>query len=157
VPWYVAVVTACAPRALEPVGVSPPRAHASEVRSPDGGPLEPSPVPPNFRSQLTRVSERFLSRGHGQRFDAIAWATADASSHLDDPGQIPDGAMLVEEAIERQREGDRAAGLLVMIRRSGAWRFIAVAPDGRVVDANAATCKSCHDEAPESVFPLGHQ
>ena len=58
--------------------------------------------------------------------------------------------MLVEEAIERTVKGDRAAGLLVMEKRAGAWRFVVVDADGaRRRDGRAApACAACHRDAP---------
>jgi hypothetical protein len=133
------------------VGVSPPRAEAKIAgKSTDGGTPRPSPVPADFRATMARVGERRLSRGHAERFDAIVWANEAARSGLDAAtGALPEGAVLVEEAIERTPQGDQAAGLLVMIKRDGAWRFTAVGPDGEVVDdARGASCAACHRDAP---------
>jgi hypothetical protein len=72
------------------------------------------------------------------------------------PAPMPDGAMLVEEAFAPTAQGGRALGLLVMEKRAGAWRFVAVGADGEVVDdARVSACASCHREAPrDGVFPI---
>jgi hypothetical protein len=71
-------------------------------------------------------------------------------------GDLPEGAIFVEEALQRAAQGDNEAGLLVMEKRGGAWHFVAVGrPDGEVVDdARVAPCAACHREAPRDfVFP----
>jgi hypothetical protein len=106
---------------------------------------------------MARVGERQLSRGHAERFDAVVWANDVARATFDAAtGDLPDGAMLVEEAFERPPR-DAPAGLLVMEKREGVWRFTAVGPRGEATeDAHtAATCAACHRDAPrDSVFPL---
>jgi hypothetical protein len=98
---------------------------------------------------MARVVDRALSRGHAERFDAIVWANDAARAAWDGAGEMPDGAMLVEEAIEQTPKGDRAAGLLVMEKRDGAWRFTVVDAAGRVAeDARESACAECHREAP---------
>lgn len=121
---------------------------------------------PDFRARMVRVGERALSRGHAERFDAIVWANELAHAAWDDAvAPMPDGAMLVEEAVDRAtpapaggavERGERAAGLLVM-EKSGLWRFDSVGPDGDVADeARVAPCAACHREAPrDGVFPVG--
>ena len=109
----------------------------------------PSPVAADFRSHMARVSQRALSRGHADRFDAVLWANDAAHAAWDGSGDMSDGAVLVEEAIERTFKGDRAAGLLVMEKHGGAWRFVLVDAGGHVVDwARDAACATCHKEAP---------
>jgi hypothetical protein len=94
---------------------------------------------------MTPVSDRFLSRGHGERFDATVWARAA-------DGGAGEGAMYVEDLTARDG-GVAAAGLLVMEKRGGVWRFLAVGPDGEVVDdAGAESCDPCHREAKDQVF-----
>jgi hypothetical protein len=135
------------------VGVSAPRATERTVRTVDAGVPEPSPVPDDFRSRMTKMGDRFLSQGHGQRFDAVVWANATAAPHWDTPEQMLEGAMLVEEVILKESGGDRPGGLLVMEKAGGGWRFAAVTPEGDVVrDARVAACESCHREAESSVF-----
>jgi hypothetical protein len=135
------------------VGVSPPRATERAVHAIDGAAPEPSPVPDDFRSTMTRVGDRFLSLGHAQRFDALVWANAPAQAHWDSPGEMPAGAMLIEEAIVRESGADRPGGLLVMEKRESGWRFVVVTADGDVVgDARVASCETCHHEAKGGVF-----
>jgi hypothetical protein len=158
----VAVVglAACAAKGGgEAIGVSLPRgAPGGGGGRGDGGLGKPSPVARDFRERMVRLDDRQLSRGHAERFDAIVWANDVARAAWDDAlAPMPDGAMLVEEAIERAAQGDRPAGLLVMEKRDGSWRFVAVGADGEVVDdARVARCATCHREAPrDSVFPVG--
>jgi hypothetical protein len=115
-------------------------------------------VASDFREKMVRVGERQLSRGHAERFDAIVWVNDVARAAWDEAiAPMPDGSMLVEEAIERAAHGDRPSGLLVMEKRDGSWRFVAVGADGEVVDdARVARCAACHKDAPrDSVFPVG--
>lgn len=103
---------------------------------------------------MTRVSGRFLSRGHGERFDAIVWANEAAQSAVRSLGPAPNGATWVEEAFVKNVRGDDAEGFLVMQRRDG-WHFAAIDADGTVAsDERVASCTACHSEAPDSVFPL---
>jgi hypothetical protein len=107
---------------------------------------------------MARLGARARSLGHADRFEAVVWANDVARAAWDAaPAPMPDGSMLVEETFERASQGGRALGLLVMEKRNGAWRFVAVGADGEVVDdARVSACASCHREAPrDSVFPLG--
>lgn len=111
-------------------------------------------VPVDFRQRMSQVSERFLSRGHGERFDATIWANPQALAHPDAGGEAPDGAMFLEEATSRDARGDRPAGMLVMEKRAGTWRFGAVGAKGEIADdAGVGACPTCHREAKDSVFP----
>jgi hypothetical protein len=105
---------------------------------------------------MARVSERAVSRGHADRFDAVVWTNDAARAAWDGAVDMPDGAVLVEEAIERTVRGDRAAGLLVMQKHGEAWRFVLVDAGGHVVEwAREAACAACHKEAPRDfVFRL---
>jgi hypothetical protein len=123
----------------------------------DGGHLEASPVAADFRAHMARVSGRFVSRGHGERFEGVVWANDGARDAWAAAVDMPVGAVLVEEAIERAAGEDRQAGLLVMVKEGEAWRFVAVGPDGEVASdaARVAPCAQCHREAPrDSVFLL---
>jgi hypothetical protein len=98
---------------------------------------------------MQRMSDRSSSRGHAGRFDGVVWANDEARAAWDAAGDIPDGATFVEELVDRAARGDRPAGLLVMEKRSGAWRFAAMGPDGETVnDARVAPCAGCHRDAP---------
>jgi hypothetical protein len=145
----VVALAACRPSPLDAVGVSDKRVSGTSA-APDAGPMPPSPVPADFREHMTKVLGRQLSRGHGERFDAIVWANDAAKGAWDAGGEMPDGAVLVEEAIERvgsgAGRGDRPAGLLLMEKGEGAWRFRAVGPEGSV--AEEARCGACHAQAP---------
>ena len=83
------------------------------------------------RAHGARAPSGASSRGHAERFDAVVWANDAARAAWDGAGDMPDGAMLVEEAIERTAKGDARRGLLVMEKEGGAWRFVVVDADGR--------------------------
>jgi hypothetical protein len=151
-----AAAVACGAGEAGPVGVSPPRAVERSARSSDGGDggddLASDLDGHVFHaSPLSRISDRFLSQGHAQRFDAIVWAN-DAARHAGDGdagSDFSEGAVFVEEAIERSEGDAGVAGLLAMEKRAGTWRFSAVQPGGEVVtDARAGACVTCHREAP---------
>ena len=113
-------------------------------------------VPPGsaLLVQMQRVSGRQVSRGHAEQFDAVVWANEPARAAWDGAGDMPDGAVLVEEAMDRAARGDRTVGLLVMEKRAGAWAFRIVGADGRVVEgARVDACAACHHDAPrDDVF-----
>ncbi len=139
-------VSGCGGRDPGPVGISPPRA---AERLPPGATDVTSPVPADFRAHLSRLSDRFLSEGHGDGFDAIVWAN-EAAGTVTDAGTFADGAMFVEELLGRDAlDGGAAQGLLVMERRADAWHFVAVGADGTVAgDPRVEPCAACHREAP---------
>jgi hypothetical protein len=145
-PFAVLAGGGCGARDADLVGISPPRAaeraalHATDAAS---------PLPADFRAHLSHVSDRFLSEGHGNGFDAVVWSNQAGRAGLDD-GDYADGAMLVEELFRRgASDGGDAEGLLVMEKRGDGWRFVAVGPDGDVAaDARGAACAECHREAP---------
>jgi hypothetical protein len=115
----------------------------------DASAAAPSPVAADFRERMARVGERGVSHGHADRFDGVVWVNEAAHVGWDGPGEMPDGAMLAEEAIERTDKGDRPAGLLVMEKRAGAWRFVVVDAGGHVVEwSRAESCAACHRDAP---------
>jgi hypothetical protein len=102
---------------------------------------------------MTKVGERFLSRGHAERFDAVIWANAAALSPRDAGVLMPEGAMFLEELIAQKAGADRPAGLFVMEKRAGQWRFVVVGTRGEVVgDARVAPCAECHREVKDFVF-----
>jgi hypothetical protein len=138
----------CGARDAELVGISPPR--AAERATVRGAPDSISPVPADFRARLSRVSDRFVSGGHGDGFDAVVWSNEAARSGVDAAGGFADGAMLVEELLGRgAADGGSGEGLLVMEKRVEGWRFVAVGPDGEVVaDARVGACAECHRDAP---------
>jgi hypothetical protein len=146
VPFALLAGGGCGARDAELVGISPPRAaeraalHATDAAS---------PVPSDFHARLSRVSDRFLSGGHGSGFDAVVWSNQAGRAGFDDGG-FADGAMLVEELLSRgASDAGDANGLLVMEKRGDGWRFVAVGPDGDVAaDARVAACAECHREAP---------
>jgi hypothetical protein len=142
-----AVSYGCGAGAAAPVGVSPPRA-VEPVVAADAA-AEAAPVPADFRTRLSRTSDRFPSRGHADRFDAVVWANDGARAADASGGEFADGAMFVEEAIGHAVTDGGAMGLLAMEKRSGVWQFAAVGVEGEVVnDARVAACVACHREAP---------
>jgi len=131
----------------EPTGAPAPDAGIS-----DAGP----PLPADFRAHMTRVVGRQLSRGHAERFEGVVWANDVARAAWASAGAMPDGAMLVEELFDqdhlrqdRSAADDRTAGLLVMRKSAGSWRFVSIGPAGEVVDdaAHVARCVACHRQA----------
>jgi hypothetical protein len=134
---------------MDAVGISDKR--VSGTSPPDeAGAIPPSPVAADFRDHMTRVVPRQLSRGHGSKFDGIVWLNDAAKAAWAADGDMPEGAVLVEETLDTvvrgdAKGGDRAAGLLFMEKKDGAWRFEAVGPEGRV--AEDARCAACHAQA----------
>jgi hypothetical protein len=154
----LAAVGACRVDPGPAVGVSSPRG-VTEPPSPrpvDASVAVPSPVAADFREHMTRVSERSVSHGHADRFDGVVWTNEAARAGWNGPGEMADGAMLVEEAVEKTVKGDRPAGLLVMEKRAGTWRFVVVDAAGHVVEwSRAEACVGCHRDAPRDfVFHL---
>jgi hypothetical protein len=150
-------ILACGGPGLSPVGVSPPRA-PERTAIPGAGASEPPPVPADFRSRMARASERFLSRGHGEKFDGIIWANEIARAAADPQSVLADGSIFVEEAIAGDTRGERSAGLLVMTKRGEAFRFDAVEPDGGVASRERVdACVACHRETTGFVFPWPRQ
>jgi hypothetical protein len=143
----VAAAVGCGGAEVGLVGVSPPRA-VEPAAGLDAG-AEEAPVPADFRARLSRVSDRFLSRGHADRFDGVVWASEQAAVAAASGGDFADGARFVEEAFGRDVTDGGAAGLLAMEKRGGVWHFAAVGPDGDVAgDARTGACVTCHREAP---------
>jgi hypothetical protein len=130
------------------VGVSSPRAAERAPGVADAATAAPWTAASDFRSRLSRISERFVSRGHAERFDAIVWGD-DASRTLGDAGaDFAEGTMFVEEALVPGADAG-GLGLLMMEKRAGAWRFAALSPEGEMAsDSRVAPCTDCHREAP---------
>jgi hypothetical protein len=143
----VAAAVSCGGAEVSMVGVSPPRA-VEPATGLDGG-AEDAAVPADFRARLSRVSERFLSRGHADRFDGIVWASDEAAAAAGSGRDFADGARFVEEAFARDVTDGGAAGLLAMEKRAGVWHFAVVGPEGDVAgDGRTGACVACHREAP---------
>jgi hypothetical protein len=144
----VIALVGCGGADTAPVGVSAPR-RVERDPSADAGATAPSTVPPDFRTRLARIGDRFLSGGHAESFDAVVWANEAARDAIAGGGEYPEGAMLVEEAIGRDTSDAGALGLLVMEKRGQGWRFASVDPDGGgVSDERVSACASCHKDAP---------
>jgi hypothetical protein len=150
--------------ALGPVGTSLPRGGDRPDQERDAGESQASPVQSDFRAHMVRVSNPFLSHGHGERYDAILWAdppNADAGADgaagigaAAAAGLHADSDTLVEDLTVRDSRGDRWAGLLVMRRQGAWWRFAAVGPDGQLAASDRTkACDTCHRDAPHGVFP----
>jgi hypothetical protein len=146
---------ACQREALGPVGISTEHAAEPGAKAGDGG-ARASPVPIDYRRAMVRLTDPFPSRGHAERFDAVLWANASAAGSWKTGEAMADGAILLEEAIEHDQRGPRPAGLLVMEKANGAWRFSAVGTAGEVVDdARVSACADCHRDAPrDDVFDV---
>jgi hypothetical protein len=140
------------------VGVSPPRAPERSSVESDTAAREPSPVADDFRTKMKLVADRFLSRGHAERFDALVWANDAAEKSWGTPSAMAVGALLVEETITRDGGTDRPGGLLVMEKADAGWRYLVVAASGEVTSGGRlAACETCHREAKGSVFPLARE
>jgi hypothetical protein len=113
-------------------------------------------VPQDFRQRFHQLTSRQLSRGHAERFDAIVWGNDLAFGSWEGSGPLPEGSLLVEEAISRDVAGDKAMGLLLMQKQLGTWRFTAIGPEGDVADeSRTERCATCHEEAPgDGVFQV---
>jgi hypothetical protein len=105
---------------------------------------------------MQRVSERFVSRGHGDAFDAVVWANDEGRSALEAGTEAREGAIFVEEAAQPSPSGAQEAGRLGMEKRGGVWRFFAIEADGDAsAAAPASACAACHRDAPsDDVFRL---
>jgi hypothetical protein len=151
-------IAGCSGRKMAPVGFSPERAVEPAPRGQDSGAVARpvSPVAPDFRSRMAKLTGRFTSEGHAERFDAIVWANGSARRAWTAHGVVEDGGMFIEELTDRCCQGDRAGGLLVMEKDGGGWRFTVVGSAGEVVtDARVAACAACHHDAPrDGVFVL---
>ena len=55
----------------------------------------------DFRKTMVRLTDRQVSEGHGERFDAIVWANEAATGAWETGSAMPDGAVLVEEGEPR--------------------------------------------------------
>ena len=135
---------------MDAVGTSAPK--GVPAAKADAAAPKPSPVAADFKKTMARLTDRQVSEGHAERFDAVVWANEGAKGAWEAGTAMPDGAMLVEEAIERPGRTDRAdkpAGLFVMKKGGGSWSFVVVGPAGDVVDdARVSPCKACHALAP---------
>jgi hypothetical protein len=109
---------------------------------------ESATLPADFRDHMVRVTARMVSRGHAERFDAVVWANEAARTAWVAATDMPEGALLVEEAVERVRGTDRTTALLVMEKRAGTWRFVLADAAGHAQPATDAVCAACHREAP---------
>jgi hypothetical protein len=140
---------------MEPVGFSTRHGEVPVQRAVDGGPGA-SPLRGDLRSTTTRLAGPFLSRGHAERFEVVLWANPSAAAAWQTGDVMPEGAMLVEQATERDRLGPRPAGSLVMEKTSGAWTFAVVGTAGEWVDdTRVAACADCHRDAPhDDVFAV---
>jgi hypothetical protein len=104
---------------------------------------------------MLRVSDRFVSHGHGDAFDAVVWANEEGRAALETGTDARDGAALMEDAVQTSPRGEQA-GRLGMEKQGGEWRFFVV---DATVDATAtlapSACASCHRDAPrDHVFGL---
>jgi hypothetical protein len=97
---------------------------------------------------MVRVSERFVSHGHGDAFEVIVWANEEGRVALATGTDAADGAMVVEETLGGASRSDPGQGRLGMEKRAGAWRFFTMHDGADASDlAAASTCAACHQEA----------
>ena len=155
------LVGACQREPMAPVGISRSGAVLREGAV-DASTEVASPLPPDFRTTLTKVNrERLLAQGHaGGRFDADIYVTASAKdAAFASVGAIEAGTVVVMEEIEH---GKDSSGPLLMMEKMapgfakahGDWRYTVV--DGKAVTVGSIeSCATCHDEAPhDHVFGL---
>jgi hypothetical protein len=101
------------------------------------------------RPGMLHVSDRFVSHGHGDAFDAIVWANEEGRAALEAGTDARDGAMFVEDAFRTSARGDQEEGRLGMEKRGGEWRFFVVEAGADAAVAPAASaCAICHRDAP---------
>lgn len=152
-PPILILLAGCSPARGAPVGISDAKARPRASSIASVAPAAPSPIPADFRSKYTKLGARFPSAGHFVgRYDAVLWASEDAKEPWNRQASFPDGARLVIEHLHRGADG--VGPLLMMERRNGAWRWIMVTSDNRVViDGDSNACAQCHADAPrDSVF-----
>jgi hypothetical protein len=138
---------ACGGREGPLVGISPPRA-AERIPGAADAAAAPWIAPSDFRSRLSPLGERFLSRGHAERFDAVVWGDPSGTAS-DAGGAFADGTMFVEETFVSGESDGGSQGLLMMEKRAGSWRFGATSSDGEIAnDSRLVPCVDCHREAP---------
>jgi hypothetical protein len=153
----VLAILACAACAREApltgVGYSPPRV---DREAPVGDASATTPAAPATRAGVHVTSDRFTSHGHGDAFDAVVWANAAGGAALESAADAAEGAVLVEETVQRSARGDAVRGELTMEKREGKWRFsFAEADADAATPASASACEGCHRDAPrDDVFPL---
>ena len=100
---------------------------------------------------MTSVTSRSLSRGHGEAFDGTVWANERARQAWAGGGPLPEGSVLLEEAMS---DAGTALGALRMEKQTGGWRFDVLDPAGRFAQGvPVAACAGCHAQAPrDQVF-----
>jgi hypothetical protein len=147
----LAMLAGCRAAPMAPVGASTPHPspEATAARAADAAADLPVAVPADFRRHLLQVGARTLSRGHAERFDAIVWVNEASRRAWDEGADMPDGALLLEEAIERVDGQDRTTALLVMEKHAGTWRFTMADEHGQAtIAASETACAGCHRDAP---------
>ncbi len=140
----VPLAIACGASTLAPVGYSTGRGADTSGAS-DAGSEGAPPRLGDVVAGMTQLSGRQRSHGHGEAFDAIVWGNDAARSGWASGGAMPEGAILVEEAIATDVRGDLPAGTLTMKKSDGAWTFAATSPDGGTT--TDLRCHACHEQA----------
>jgi hypothetical protein len=144
---------------MAPVGTSnAPRSTGPLASLPDAAPAGPPRIPADFRERLTKMNRaRFVSKGHAAgRWEVDVYANEAGAKALRDPRtEVPEGAVFVEEHVERAPESHQ--GPLMMLEKMSAgfdaahhdWRYVVLGANGDLEgDGSLDGCTRCHDSAP---------
>ncbi|HEX7600167.1 MAG TPA: hypothetical protein VF316_01130, partial [Polyangiaceae bacterium] len=167
--WALALpilaVAACSPARQQPVGASQGGAESS-LRAPGPPPAPPlAGLPPEFRTSWTPLGAARRSEHGGGRFEALVFANAEGASAWIKGGEPTVGSIFVDELLDTATDGGKTtAGIYLIERREGGYRFAAADGTGRTLtdaadDAGAGTtaalCIRCHAESMRRpLFPL---
>jgi len=124
-------------------------------------------VPSDFRTSFARLGRaQFVSQGHAAgRWTINVWANALAAEALASRSRdVPVGATVVQEHIERDGDGATAPTLTMVMQKKakgfaparGDWAYGVVTSRGqRVASELLDACASCHNASPmDGLFPL---
>lgn len=144
---------ACAP-GMDPVGISTGGGGAGTTTPADAAPERPR-FDPALRASLQTYGGGRETLGHAPgQYNYTLLANSEALGALDaGVRSYPIGSVL---GVEHERRGDGSKGPSFFMEkrapsgdRFGGWRFIAVDPDGKVLDQGALeACGGCHRDAP---------
>jgi len=159
-------IAACSPARQQPVGASQGGASESSQRAPGPPPAPPlAGLPPEFRTSWTPLGAARPSEHGGGRFEALVFANAEGASAWAKGGEPTVGSIFVAELLDTATDGGKTtAGIYLIERREGGYRFAAADGTGRTLtdaadDAGAGTtaalCVRCHAESMRRpLFPL---
>ncbi len=156
-----ALLTACPPPPLDPVGTSD---KARTAPKPKVEAKVANGAPKDLRDGVTAVPGRFTSLGHaGGRWEYTLLANDDGRAAFE--GKVREakvGAKILMEHVERP-SGDKGPTMAMEKREKGFdpehgdWRYVVVGAAGNLVfDGKSERCWGCHDDAPQGrdhLFP----